>query len=63
MITRFPGKLTVYLGRRDFVDNTVYTEPVEGVVLVDHDYLQGRQVFAIVSKTMTISWADRCAPS
>jgi len=42
------GKLTVYLGRRDFVDNTKGTEPVDGVVLVDNDYLRGRKVFAQV---------------
>ncbi|XP_076032049.1 arrestin homolog isoform X1 [Oratosquilla oratoria] len=45
------GKITVYLGRRDFVDNTVSTEPVDGVVLVDNDYLRGRRVFAAVTVT------------
>ncbi|XP_018017930.1 arrestin homolog [Hyalella azteca] len=45
------GKLTVYLGRRDFVDNTVVTEPVDGVVLLDNDYLKGRKVFATVTVT------------
>ena len=38
------GKLTVYLGRRDFVDHVSEADPVDGVVLVDKDYLQGRQV-------------------
>jgi len=42
------GKLTVYLGRRDFVDNTQGTEPVDGVVVFDNDYLRGRKVFASV---------------
>lgn len=42
------GKLTVYLGRRDFVDNTINTEPLDGVVLLDNDYLKGRKVFATV---------------
>jgi len=42
------GKVTVYLGRRDFVDNTKGTEPVDGVVLVDNDYLRGRKVYATV---------------
>lgn len=45
------GKLTVYLGRRDFVDNTVTTEPVDGVVLLDNDYLKGRKVYATVTVT------------
>ena len=38
------SKLTVYLGRRDFVDHVTETDPVDGVLLVDKDYLQGRQV-------------------
>ncbi|XP_071546571.1 uncharacterized protein [Panulirus ornatus] len=45
------GKITVYLGRRDFVDNTTSTEPVDGVVVVDHDYLRGRKVYAAVTVT------------
>jgi len=42
------GKLTVYLGRRDFVDNTQGTDPVDGVVVFDNDYLRGRKVYASV---------------
>ncbi|XP_042239332.1 arrestin homolog [Homarus americanus] len=45
------GKITVYLGRRDFVDNTSSTEPVDGVVVCDNDYLRGRKVFATVTVT------------
>lgn len=45
------GKLTVYLGRRDFVDNTQTTEPVDGVILLDNDYVRGRKVFAAVTVT------------
>ncbi|KAK7078648.1 Arrestin (or S-antigen), C-terminal domain [Halocaridina rubra] len=45
------GKITVYLGRRDFVDNTLNTEPVDGVVVVDNDYLRGRRVYAAVTVT------------
>lgn len=45
------GKITVYLGRRDFVDNTNTTTPVDGVVLVDNDYLRGRKVFGSVQVT------------
>ncbi|XP_064111854.1 arrestin homolog [Macrobrachium nipponense] len=45
------GKITVYLGRRDFVDNTVSTEPVDGVVVCDNDYLRGRKIFATVTVT------------
>ncbi|XP_050692024.1 arrestin homolog [Eriocheir sinensis] len=45
------GKITVYLGRRDFVDNTASTEPVDGVIVCDNDYLRGRKVFATVTVT------------
>ncbi|RXG68457.1 Arrestin-like protein [Armadillidium vulgare] len=51
MVNAVKGKLTVYLGRRDFIDNTLSTEAVDGVVLVDNDYLRTRKVFASVSIT------------
>eukprot|EP00095_Tigriopus_kingsejongensis_P012672 maker-scaffold22_size673200-snap-gene-2.19 protein:Tk12672 transcript:maker-scaffold22_size673200-snap-gene-2.19-mRNA-1 annotation:"arrestin1 precursor" len=40
------GKLTSYLGRRDFVDHVSETDPIDGVLLVDKDYLGGRQIYA-----------------
>lgn len=45
------GKVTAYLSRRDFVDHITHTSPVDGVVVVDHDYLRGRRVFARVAVT------------
>jgi len=42
------GKITVYLARRDFIDNTKGTDPVDGVVMYDNDYLKGRKVYATV---------------
>ncbi|KAM9468831.1 beta-arrestin-1 isoform 1-T1 [Clarias gariepinus] len=39
------GKLTVYLGKRDFVDHVDIVEPVDGVVLIDPEYLKERKVF------------------
>ncbi|KAF8778757.1 arrestin, lateral eye-like [Argiope bruennichi] len=45
------GKLTVYLGKRDFGDYGDSVEPVEGVVLVDSDYLKDRKVFGQVVTT------------
>ncbi|XP_047490816.1 arrestin homolog [Penaeus chinensis] len=45
------GKLTVYLGRRDFVDNTSSTDPIDGVVICDDDYLKDRKIFASVTVT------------
>lgn len=71
--SRPAGKITVYLGRRDFVDNTSTTEPVDGVVVCDNDYLRGRKVFATVSTSPPllllpcsyffprVSWALCCA--
>ncbi|CAG0917136.1 unnamed protein product [Notodromas monacha] len=41
------GKLTVYLGKRDFVDHLGKIDPIDGVVVVDTDYLQGRKVFGL----------------
>jgi len=40
------NKVTIYLGRRDFIDHVTETDPIDGVLLIDKEYLQGRQVFA-----------------
>ncbi|XP_063871476.1 arrestin homolog [Scylla paramamosain] len=45
------GKVTAYLSRRDFVDHISHTSPVDGVVVVDNEYLKGRKVFARVTVT------------
>lgn len=45
------GKLTVYLGNRDFGDHGHFCDPVEGVVIVDTEYLRGRRVFGQVITT------------
>ncbi|XP_071440854.1 beta-arrestin-1 isoform X2 [Hetaerina americana] len=42
------GKITVYLGKRDFVDHVTHVDPIDGVVLVDPDYVQDRKVFGHV---------------
>ena len=34
------GKITVYLGKRDFVDHVTHVDPIDGVVLVDPEYLK-----------------------
>jgi len=39
------GKVTLYMGRRDFVDHVTSVDPVDGVLVVDTDYLQGRRIF------------------
>ncbi|KAJ6654980.1 hypothetical protein lerEdw1_006451 [Lerista edwardsae] len=40
-------KLTVYLGKRDFVDHLDRVDPVDGVVLVDPEYLKDRKEFSL----------------
>ncbi|KAL5004556.1 hypothetical protein ScPMuIL_018012 [Solemya velum] len=42
------GKITAYLGKRDFIDHLTHIDPIDGVVLVDPDYLKDRKVFAHV---------------
>ncbi|XP_077578691.1 beta-arrestin-1-like [Stigmatopora nigra] len=43
------GKLTVYLGKRDFVDHVDAVEPVDGVILIQPDYLKERKVFVTLT--------------
>lgn len=42
-------KLTVYLGKRDFVDHLDHVDPVDGVILVDPEYLKDRKVFVTLT--------------
>lgn len=39
------GKITVYLGKRDFIDHLDHTDPIDGVVVVEDSYLQGRKLY------------------
>ncbi|CAL8266562.1 unnamed protein product [Merluccius merluccius] len=41
--------LTVYLGKRDFVDHLDQVDPVDGVILVDPEYLKDRKVFVTLT--------------
>ncbi|XP_035531314.1 arrestin red cell-like [Morone saxatilis] len=43
------SKLTVYLGKRDFVDHLNYVDPVDGVLLLDPQYLKDRKVFVTLT--------------
>lgn len=43
------SKLTVYLGKRDFVDHLHHVDPVDGVVLVDPEYLKDRKVYVALT--------------
>lgn len=42
------GKVTVYLGKRDFVDHITHVDPIDGVVLIDPEYMKNRKVFGHV---------------
>ncbi|XP_055903979.1 beta-arrestin-1 [Eupeodes corollae] len=42
------GKITVYLGKRDFVDHVSHVDPIDGVVLIEPDYVKDRKVFGQV---------------
>ncbi|XP_060899609.1 S-arrestin a isoform X1 [Labrus mixtus] len=41
----------VYMGRRDFVDHVDSVDPVDGVIIIDPEALQGRKVFVTLSCT------------
>ncbi|XP_043829893.1 arrestin-C [Dromiciops gliroides] len=43
------GKLSIYLGKRDFVDHIDSVEPIDGVVLIDPEYLKDRKVFVVLT--------------
>lgn len=45
------GKLTVYLGKRDFIDHVDYCDPLDGVIVVEQDYLKGRSVYGQLMTT------------
>lgn len=40
------GKITTYLGKRDYIDYNSDIEPIDGVILIDPDYVKERKVFA-----------------
>ncbi|TNN46013.1 Arrestin red cell isoform 1 [Liparis tanakae] len=45
----FGQEVTVYLGKRDFVDHLDHVDPVDGVILVDPEYLKDRKVFVTLT--------------
>ncbi|KAF2896875.1 hypothetical protein ILUMI_09303 [Ignelater luminosus] len=45
------GKVTVYLGKRDFLDHLDYTDPIDGIVVFENDYLKGRKIYGQVVTT------------
>lgn len=51
-------KLKVYFGKWDFVDHQDKVDPVDGMVLVDPDYLKDRKVFATLTYTFRYGHED-----
>ncbi len=54
------GRLTVYLGRRDFIDHVTECDPVDGVLLIEEDYLKGRQVSPRQSQAVPGCYPGNC---
>ncbi|XP_031629572.1 phosrestin-2 [Contarinia nasturtii] len=43
------GKVTLYLGKRDYVDNIASVEPIEGIIVLDDEYVrEKRKIFGQV---------------
>jgi len=42
------GKITTYLGKRDYIDYNSDIEPIDGVILIDPEYVKDRKVYAHV---------------
>ena len=38
------GRVTLYLGRRDYVDHVTGSDPVDGVVNIDQEFLHDKRV-------------------
>ncbi|EFA07498.1 arrestin 2 [Tribolium castaneum] len=45
------GKVTVYLSKRDFIDYLDHVDPIDGVIVVEDGYLQGRKIYGQVVTT------------
>nr|XP_021532560.1 S-arrestin [Aotus nancymaae] len=41
--------VTIYLGKRDYIDHVSEVQPVDGVVLVDPDLLKGKKVYVTLT--------------
>ena len=40
------GRLTLYLGRRDFVDHVTGSDPVDGVINIDKEFINDKVISA-----------------
>lgn len=41
----------MYLGKRDFIDYLDHADPIDGIVVVDNDYLKDRKLYGQVTTT------------
>lgn len=41
----------MYLGKRDFIDHSDHADPIDGIVVVDSEYLKGRKLYGQVTTT------------
>ena len=58
------GKVTLYLGRRDFVDHVTGSDPVDGVVNIDKEFLNDKtpkdEKLSRFNRLITL-WISSCA--
>lgn len=52
------GKLTVYLGKRDYVDHFGWVDPVDGVVLIDKENLKDKKIYGQILVTFSYGRDD-----
>lgn len=45
------GKITIYLPKRDYIETSTHVEPIEGVLVVDPNYVGARQVYVQLQMT------------
>nr|XP_032830971.1 beta-arrestin-1-like isoform X1 [Petromyzon marinus] len=43
------GKITLYLGKRDYVDHVDHVDPIDGMVILDPEYLKERKAYVQIT--------------
>ncbi|GBN47517.1 Arrestin [Araneus ventricosus] len=52
------GKVTLYLPKREYIDHITSVDPIEGIVLLDDEYLKQRHVYGHVIATFRYGRED-----
>ncbi|XP_042908308.1 arrestin homolog [Parasteatoda tepidariorum] len=52
------GKVTLYLSKREYVDHITFVDPIDGIILLDDEYLKHRHVYAHVIATFRYGRED-----